>query len=111
MIKCLFDDYMLKSEMKAVIQKLKMNKDHYERALIDEMISMIFADHPYHYPIIGYKQDLWSVSGKDLLAFYKKHYTPNNATLVVVGDVNADEVVQLAQKYFGNIPKDSAYTK
>jgi zinc protease len=111
MTNCLFDDDMLNSEMKAVIQELKLNQDHYERALINEMISMIFADHPYHYPIIGYKQDLWSVSGKDLLAFYKKHYKPNNATLVVVGDVNPDEVVELAQKYFGAIPKDSEYIK
>ena len=111
MTNCLFDDDMLNSEMKAVIQELKMYKDQYERSLMEEMISMIFADHPYHYPIIGYKQDLWSVSGKDLLAFYKKHYKPNNATLVVVGDVDPDEVVALAQQYFGAIPKDPEYTK
>jgi zinc protease len=111
MTNCSFDDDMLNSEMKAVIQELKMYKDQYERSLMEEMISMIFADHPYHYPIIGYKQDLWSVSGKDLLAFYKKHYKPNNATLVVVGDVDPDEVVELAQQYFGAIPKDPEYTK
>jgi zinc protease len=111
MVNCLFDDDMLNSEMKAVIQELKLNKDQYDRMLIDEMISMIFSDHPYHYPIIGYKQDLWNVSGKDLRAFYKKHYKPNNATIVVVGDVQSDEVVELAQKYFDNIPKDSNYRK
>lgn len=111
MTNCLFDDDMLNSEMKAVIQELKLNKDHYERSLVNEMISMVFADHPYHYPIIGYKQDLWSVSGKDLRAFYKKHYKPNNATIVVVGDVHADEVVDVAQKYFGAISKDTEYTK
>lgn len=111
MINCLFDDDMLNSEMKAVIQELKLYKDQYDRSLMEEMIGMIFADHPYHYPIIGYKQDLWTVSGKDLLAFYKKHYKPNNATLVVVGDVDPDEVVELAQQYFGAIAKDPEYTK
>lgn len=111
MTNCLFDDDMLNSEMKAVIQELKLYKDQYERSLMEEMIGMIFADHPYHFPIIGYKQDLWSVAGKDLLSFYKKHYKPNNATLVIVGDVNPDEVVDLANKYFGAIPKDSEYTK
>jgi len=111
MTNCLFDDDMLNSEMKAVIQELKLYRDRYDRSLIEEMISMIFADHPYHYPIIGYKQDLWSVSGADLRAFYKKHYKPNNATLVIVGDVNADEVIELAQHYFGDIPKDPEYTK
>jgi zinc protease len=111
MTNCLFDDDMLNSEMKAVIQELKMGKDNYGRSLMMEMLSMIFPDHPYHYPTIGYKQDLWNVSGKDLLAFYKKHYKPNNATLVVVGDVDPDEVVALAQQYFGDIPQDPEYTK
>ena len=111
MTNCLFDDDMLNSEMKAVIQELKLYKDQYERSLMEEMIGMIFADHPYHFPIIGYKQDLWSVAGKDLLSFYKKHYKPNNATLVIVGDVNPDEVVDLANKYFGAIPKDPHYSK
>ncbi|HLW72795.1 MAG TPA: pitrilysin family protein [Candidatus Babeliales bacterium] len=111
MTNCLFNDDMLNSEMKAVIQELKLYKDQYERSLMEEMIGMIFADHPYHFPIIGYKQDLWSVAGKDLLSFYKKHYKPNNATLVIVGDVNADEVVELANQYFGSIPKDPTYVK
>jgi len=111
MTNCLFDDDMLNSEMKAVIQELKLYKDQYERSLMEEMIGMIFADHPYHFPIIGYKQDLWSVAGKDLMAFYKKHYKPNNATLVIVGDVVADEVVELANQYFGEIPRDENYTK
>lgn len=111
MVNCLFDDDMLNSEMKAVIQELKLYKDQYTRSLMEEMIGMIFADHPYHFPIIGYKQDLWSVAGKDLLAFYKKHYKPNNATLVIVGDVNVDEVEKLANQYFGHIPADPHYTK
>jgi len=111
MTNCLFDDDMLNSEMKAVIQELKLYKDQYERSLMEEMIGMIFADHPYHFPIIGYKQDLWSVAGKDLLSFYKKHYKPNNATLVIVGDVDPDEVVALANQHFGKIQKDPEYTK
>ena len=111
MTNCLFNDDMLNSEMKAVIQELKLYRDQYERSLMEEMIGMIFADHPYHYPIIGYKQDLWSVSGKDLLSFYRKHYKPNNATLVVVGDVDPEEVFELANNYFGMIEKDPEYTK
>ncbi len=111
MTNCTFKEDMLSSEMKAVIQELKMYKDQYDRSLLEEMIGMIFADHPYHYPIIGYKQDLWSVSGKDLYAFYKKHYQPNNATFVVVGDVRAQEVFDLAERYFGSIENDSDHKK
>lgn len=105
---CTFKEEMLSSEMKAVIQELKMYRDKYLRTVIDEMIGFIFADHPYHHPIIGYKQDLWSVTSADLMAFYKKYYVPNNATLVVVGDVDPEEVYQQALKEFGHIkPNES----
>ncbi len=108
---CTFKEYMLSSEMKAVIQELKMYRDHYVRSLVDEMISLIFQDHPYHHPIIGYKQDLWSVHSEDLKAFYKKHYVPNNATLVIVGDVDPDEALKAAEEKFGKIPADPNYKK
>lgn len=111
MVNCSFKDDMLNSEMKAVIQELKMGRDSYQRSLMEEMIGALFSDHPYHYPIIGYKRDLWGVSGDNLRAFYKKHYLPNNATLVVVGDVDTDEVFQLAKQHFGHIPADLAYQK
>ncbi len=111
MTNCLFKDFMLNSEMKAVIQELKMYRDRYDRSLVDEMIGAIFSDHPYHHPIIGYKQDLWSVNSDDLMAFYKKHYLPNNATLVVVGDVDPKEVFELAEQKFGAIPANRDYKK
>jgi zinc protease len=106
-----FDEDMLSSEMKAVIQELKMYRDKYTRTLIDDMMAAIFDGHPYHYPIIGYKQDLWSVHSKNLHDFYRKHYVPNNATLVVAGDVDPQEVFALAEKYFGQIPADKSYKK
>ena len=58
---CTFKEEHLSSEMKAVIQELKMYKDNYISVLIEAMMAAIFTDHPYHHPIIGYKQDLWSV--------------------------------------------------
>jgi zinc protease len=106
-----FKDDQLNSEMKAVIQELKMYRDSYHSALIEEMMTAIFPDHPYHHPIVGYKQDLWSVHGKDLRSFYKKHYLPNNATLVVVGDVEVDDVFSLAEEFFGKIPANADYKK
>lgn len=106
-----FKDDHLNSEMKAVIQELKMYRDSYQRSLIDEMVGLVFGDHPYHHPIVGYKQDLWSVHGSDLRAFYKKHYAPNNATLVVVGDVEPEEVFALAEENFGKIPANPGYKK
>lgn len=111
MVNCTFKEDHLNSEMKAVIQELKMNRDNYKRGLILEMIAAAFPDHPYHYPVIGFKQDLWNAHGDTLKAFYKKHYVPNNATLVVVGDVNTQEVFDLAEKYFGSIKPNFDYKK
>jgi len=98
-----FHDEMLNSEMKAVIQELKMNKDRYVSQLAEVLMGSIFFDHPYHYPVIGFKQDLWSVNANDLKKFYKKHYVPHNATLVVVGDVDPAKIYQLAKAHFESI--------
>lgn len=106
-----FDEQMLNSEMKAVIQELKMYKDDYFNDLAEKMLQAIFADHPYHYPIIGFKQDLWSVERDTLFNFYKKHYVPNNAVLVVVGDVDPEDVFSEAEKTFGHIKKDESYVR
>ncbi len=108
---CTFKQELLNSEMKAVIQELKMYRDNYDSSLIQQMISTIFADHPYHYPIIGFKQDLWSLKHADLMQFYKKHYYPNNATLVVVGDVAEADVLGHAQRAFGQINPDPLYKR
>ncbi|HBL98153.1 TPA: hypothetical protein DDZ86_00750 [Candidatus Dependentiae bacterium] len=103
MSNCSFKQHFLNSELKAVIQELKMYNDDYLSTLIEKMVSSLFPDHPYHYPIVGFKQDLWSVSRRQLLAFYHQFYGPNNATMVVVGDVDIDEVVRAVEKEFGAI--------
>lgn len=108
---CAFKEDHLNSEMKAVIQELKMYKDNYVSYLVDEMLAAIFTGHPYHDPVIGYKHNLWSFHAQNLREFYIKHYIPNNATLVVVGDVEPDEVFKLAQQQFGDIPADYSYIR
>lgn len=108
---CVFKEQLLNSELKAVIQELKMYNDDYMRTLAELLITIIFDSHPYHHPIIGYKQDLWSVRRERLLAFYKKHYVPNNATLIGVGDINPDDFFAQAETYFGFLKPDPNYKK
>lgn len=108
---CSFKQEHLNSELKAVIQELKMYKDNHVSDLVEKMIEVLFVGHPYTNPIIGYKHDLWSLDRQDLVDFYQKHYVPNNATLVVVGDVDPVEVFELAQKKFGHIPADPNYRR
>lgn len=98
-----FDAQMLWSEVKAVIEELRMYRDDYQNTLIQALISAIFPEHPYHYPIIGSKHDLARLDRDALFTFYKKHYHPANATLVIVGDVDVDEVFAYAEKLFSTI--------
>jgi zinc protease len=111
MVNCTFKQAFLNSEMKAVIQELKMYKDNYASSLVEALISGIFYDHPYHYPIIGFKQDLWNLKRDTLVDFYKQHYVVNNATLVLTGDVMPDDVFVRSQNMFGHLNPNPQYKK
>ena len=66
---------------------------------------LLYADqHPYHWPTIGYMEDLTAASLEDVKGFFSNWYGPNNASLVVAGDVKPAEVRKLVEKYFGPIP-------
>lgn len=67
--------------------------------------------HPYSWTVIGEMEDLASASVEDVRAFHKKFYAPNNATLVISGDINKEEVKALVEKYFGEIPAGEAIEK
>jgi len=109
MSNCAFKEEHLSSEMKAVIQELKMRRDQFTLAAAKALMGSIYMDHPYHYPVIGYKQDLWNAHAPLLHNFYRKHYCPNNATLVIVGDVDTDKALKLVENCFGSIPLNHNY--
>jgi zinc protease len=111
MLNCTFKQELLNSELKAVVQEIKMYNDDYVSTLIEKMTGAIFYDHPYHHPVIGYKQDLWGLKSENLRNFYNKHYGPNNATLVVVGDVDPEDVFRRAEEQFGSLPVLKDYKK
>jgi zinc protease len=67
--------------------------------------------HPYSWTVIGEMEDLASASVEDVRAFHKKYYAPNNATLVISGDINKEEVKALVEKYFGEIPSGEVIEK
>jgi zinc protease len=67
--------------------------------------------HPYSWTVIGEMEDLASASVEDVRAFHKKFYAPNNATLVISGDINTEDVKTLVEKYFGEIPSGETIEK
>lgn len=101
---CRFNQDHMDSEVKAVIQELKMANDQFSRFLMWNLISAIFDSHPYHYSVIGFKQDLWNLKRDALLKFYKKHYIPQNATIVLAGDLDPEEAYKKVCAHFADIP-------
>jgi len=61
--------------------------------------------HPYHWPVIGYMEDLTAASYEDVVAFFKTYYAPNNASVVIAGDIDLDETRALVEKWFGEVPR------
>lgn len=89
-------------EIKVVMEERRMRTDDDPQALVDEQLNAVaFEAHPYHHPVIGWMNDLENMRVEDARAWYQHWYAPNNATLVVVGDVKHDAVFRLAQQYFG----------
>ncbi|WP_323035221.1 pitrilysin family protein [Pararhodobacter sp.] len=75
-----------------------------DRVFGEQLRAALFQNHPYGRPIIGWRHEIAALTGDIATDFYRTHYAPNNATLVVAGDVNADEVLDLARQYYGPIP-------
>jgi len=91
-------------EIKVVMEERRMRTDDQAHALVhEELMSTAFQVHPYRHPIIGWMTDLESMTEQDARYWYERWYAPNNAVLVVVGDVNPKEVFALAEKHYGKI--------
>jgi len=75
-----------------------------DRQFGEQMRAALFLNHPYGRPVIGWRHEIETLTGQIATDFYRVHYAPNNAILVVAGDVQADEVLALAEQYYGPIP-------
>jgi zinc protease len=70
---------------------------------LDEMLYP--PDYPYHWPTIGYMPDLNAATYQDVTSFFKRYYAPNNASLVIAGDIDTQKTKELVEKWFGEIPR------
>ncbi len=96
-------------ELPVVMEERRMRTDDKPRSkTYEQFIAAAFISSPYHHPVIGWMNDLNNMKIGDLKAWYEKWYAPNNATLVVVGDVEPEAVFALADKYYGVLkPSDN----
>jgi zinc protease len=99
-----FSNRELTKERQVVIEERRMRVEDKPNSKVYENLRLISFDKKgaYHSPVIGFQADIETYSLNDLRVWYEKYYAPNNATLVVVGDVDAAEVIQLAKQYFGD---------
>jgi zinc protease len=79
-----------------------------EARLSEQIMAALYLNHPYGRPVIGWRQEIEKLDREDALAFYRRFYAPNNATLLIAGDVELDEVRPLAERTFGRIAPQPA---
>jgi zinc protease len=105
MRKANFTSQDLKDELVRINQDIEEQARDPQATLAREVRSTAFSQHPYRNPSIGYKTDLENLTVQEVRAFYDKYYHPENATLVIVGDINSQSVLAAVAKYFAILPK------
>jgi len=98
------------SERKVVIEERRQRTENDPRAYFyEQMRSALFVNHPYGNPVVGWFQELDSLNRANVKHFYETHYAPNNAILIVSGDITAKKLKPLADKIFHNAPFRNAH--
>lgn len=93
-----------KKELKVVQEERRWRTEDNPNSLTyEQFMATAFMNSPYHNPVIGWMTDLENLKVEDLRAWYERWYAPNNAVLVVVGDVEPDQVFEMAKKYYGSL--------
>ena len=94
------------SERDVVLEERRMRTDGNPQALLQEEVNAtLFQNHPYRIPTIGWMHEMEQLNRADAVAFYNQYYAPNNAVLVVAGDVDAQTVRTLAEASYGVVPR------
>ena len=106
MTNLVLSDQQVAAEKQVVLEERRQRVDNDPGATLDIYADgILFFNHPYRRPIIGWEDEIRALTAEDVLAFYRRWYAPNNAVLVVAGDVTLDEVRPLAEKHYGVVPR------
>lgn len=102
------NDAQTASERAVVIEERNSRVENNPGALMrEELYATLYQNHPYRIPVIGWKHEVEALQVADIKSFYQAFYAPNNAVLIVAGDVDAQEVLAMAQKHYGPVaPSD-----
>jgi zinc protease len=99
-------DEVVKPELQVVLEEQNMRVANNPGARLGEQVeAALYLNHPYGRPVIGWRHEIEKLDREGALAFYRRFYTPNNAVLVVAGDVTAEEVKTLAEATYGRVER------
>lgn len=108
MANLIIDPVEFAKEIKVVMEERRMRtEDKPQSKVYEALMAAALAEHPYRRPIIGWMNDLQNMTAEDVKDWYRRWYSPNNAYVVVVGDVKKEDVFRLAEKSYGRIPQRS----
>ncbi|MFK3666240.1 M16 family metallopeptidase [Ochrobactrum teleogrylli] len=100
------NDEAVTTEREVILEERRMRVDSTPAAMLNENTdAVLFYNHPYRKPVIGWRQEMEKLSLKNAIDFYQQYYTPNNATLVIAGDVTPERVRELTLKTWARVPK------
>jgi zinc protease len=108
MASCLYHPDDCESERTVIISELQGGENDPDQLLDQELTATAFKAHPYRHPTIGWLSDLQTMTRDELYTYYRRYYIPNNATLVIVGDVEMDAALRRVDHYFGGIQPGAA---
>ncbi|MBT4223376.1 MAG: insulinase family protein [Opitutae bacterium] len=91
-------------ERDVILREIDMGLDDPDRRVSRTAFETAFLTHPYRHPVIGHRKIFEAVTEDDLRRYHQERYTPNNAVLVLAGDVTGERVQDLSEKYFGDVP-------
>jgi len=104
MVNLVLTDEVVLPERDVILEERRSRVDNSPGAQLGEMMNAVaYLNHPYRLPVIGWEHEIQALNTQTALAFYRKWYAPNNAILIVAGDVSRAEVRTLAEKYYGPI--------
>jgi zinc protease len=105
MVNLIVNEKAFKTETEVVQnERRSRNENSPDGLMYQELFTTAFTKHPYRWPVIGYQEDLDRMSAKDAMDFYRSYYSPNHATIVVVGDVKPSQVISTIEKYYEKLP-------
>lgn len=104
MVNTIMDEDEVESERTVILSERGMYENDPSFQLNEELTAAIFRVHPYHHEVIGDAVDLRSMTRDDLYGYYQRHYVPNNAIVIAVGDFETAEFLSRIQQQFGSIP-------